>query len=317
MRIINFALMFLCFIFPQYFNAVVSDRALAQTEKERIIYNNALDGAVEDAVSGLAEYDSGDQVYLNKDAAVEQFFLSLFSGFGILDNEDQQEWMKLYVPVVLVTDEDGYYIYHSYQVTDENGKHIYQDWSEKMTYSYVYEKYVCSFSLTDRLRVLDTESWQCYEGDFHDLMEQLPEISFLADDTSYQTVRQAAVSDCISESMEYYINQHNRIAHDYGISYQFFLPEITDEDWSRSISDVSFMVLFQGYPYESVDGSYNRVEISAARILKKKYYYITKIEGVLYYHEESCNKVTDRSVPHETARECAGLGAYPCPDCSP
>lgn len=317
MRIISFALMFLCFVLPQYFNAVASDRALAHTEKERIIYNNALDGAVEDAVSGLAEYDSGDEIYLNKDAAVECFFQSLYSGFGILEDEERQEWMKLYVPIVLVTDEDGYYIYHNYQVTGDDGKHIYQEWSEKCAYSFVYQKYVCAFTLTNQLRVLDTESGSCYEGNFHDLKGQLPEIPFLASDASYQTVRQMAVADCISESMEYYMNQHNRIARDYGISYQFFLPDIPDEDWARTISDVSVMVLFQGYPYESIDGFYNRVETSAARILKKKYYYITRSDGILYYHESSCSKVTDRSVPYESTKECAALGAYPCQDCTP
>ena len=317
MRIINFALMFLCFVLPQYFHAVVNDRALAHTEKERIIYNNALDGAAEDAVSGLAEYDSADEIYLNKDAAVVCFFQSLYSGFGILEDEERQEWMQLYVPVILMTDEDGYYIYHNYQVTAEDGRHVYQEWSEKCAYSYVYQKFVFAFTLTDQLRVLDTESGNCYEGDFHDLQGQLPEIPFLASDTSYQTVRLMAVADCISRSMEYYINHHNRIARDYGISYQFFLPDIPDEDWARTISDVSFMVVFQGYPYESVNGYYNRVETSAARILKKKYYYITRNSGVLYYHEASCSKVTDKTVPYESAKECAHLGAYPCPECSP
>ena len=125
--------------------------------------------------------------------------------------------------------------------------------------------------------------------------------------------------------MEYYINQHNKIARQYGISYKFSLPFISEDDWARTINDISLFSVFQGYPYVSTNpklGFLNIYAIGGARIVKPDAYYITEENGKKLYHLSLCKKVINaapevKSQVYGSRQECALQGAYPCPDCRP
>ena len=118
--------------------------------------------------------------------------------------------------------------------------------------------------------------------------------------------------------MKLYINKHNHIASQYGITYTFALPTISDDDWNRTIDDISMMILFQGYQYgTSRTMVYNRYTISGARLRKSQLFYIQEYNGKKYYHTEDCELLTDKSDVYKTKEECAKEGAFECPICKP
>lgn len=303
------------------------DTTMRNNNRTQIQYDNAIDHAVEDGVAHMVEYDSTDTVILNRDAAVNNFFQSAYAALGISDSPSAKVWLDIYTPVILMTDTDGFYVRHCYEVpAADGGIQTLSGWSEKYTYakSSISNKYILSFTISDVVQILDTASGSVMEGDYHDLLQMMPdlvqEFPCMATDEEFLTAKHTCISDSITGRMEYYINEHNRIANDYGIKYQFFLPHITDYDWERAIDGISMLVVFQGYPYPSGRGYFNMVTVGGARLAKQPKYYITSEKnGRMIYHDFSCPQVTAaaKEKSYDNTRECAELGAYPCNLCNP
>ena len=324
MKIIRFELYYVLLMVPMFFMLALFDMGLRNNETSRIQYDNALDHAVEDGIAHMVEYDSTDTVIMNKDAAVENFYRSAKAALGVMGSDVAQEWLEIYTPVILVTDTDGFYIRHCYEVPAADGGVLtLAGWSPKYSYAYQGGQYVLSLTVSDVVQILDSTSNSLMEGDYHDLLRMMPQLAlafpFMTSTEQFETVRQQCISDSIEEQMEYYINEHNRIANDYGIKYHFFLPTITDEDWERAITGVSMMVIFQGYPYPSGRGYFNMATVSGARLAKSSGYFITTVNGRQVYHRDGCHLITSdaRLTPYDDVKSAAKTGAYPCNLCNP
>lgn len=281
---------------------------------QKVEYNKALDSAIDDSVINLVEVDRQRNLILNKEKAAEQFYQALYANFGIMGNPSLESKLKGYVPVILVTDEDGFYLF--YFDTYKSGEEtiITQRWSEKQPYAYEISNYIINFTLDTYLTVYDKNTHQLYEGEYKDL-EDMFHNTLLAEEETFHIVRRNTIISAIEEKMNEYINKYNNIAKQFGITYQFWLPKIDKTDWYRTIDDISMLVLFQGYPYHfaSTD-TYNRYAIGGARIKKSRVYYITEESGRKLYHKSDCvhlSNITDITA-FFTHEECALEGAYPC-----
>lgn len=340
MKLTNFAVIFI-FIFlalsaPNHVHfqevATVSDL------KER--YTNAMETAVDDAMNSIVESDNGAEVSLNKEFLLDQFYKTLFINLGCTSDSVKQEAIKNYIPVVLLVDKDGYYIYYSATSKDAYGTAIIgKNWSDKLPFTYTEENggRVINFTLNDNVTIYDPNTNEVFNGDYHDLAKLN---TFSVDDSdhncykssllcgtsdNFDMIRRNTIINCLTKSMEYYINLHNSVAEQFGFTYHFSLPYISDDDWARTIDDISMVALFQGYPYVSDNpdlGYFNIYSIGGARIIKSSQLYITKENGTLYYHKKSCHKLenvnsTVFDQPYEDARACAKKGAFPCPECNP
>lgn len=324
MKYSHFELLFLIFFIPSMLLLLYFDTTMRSNEQAHIQYDNAIDHAVEDGIAHMVEYDATDNMILNKDAAVDRFYESAYAALGISDSPSAKVWLDIYTPVILMTDTDGFYIRHCYESTDTNGDtQMLSGWSEKYTYAKQGGQYVLSFTISDVVQILDTTSNSVMEGDYHDLLRMIPALSvafpFLSSDTAFVTEKQLCMSDAISERMEYFINEHNRIANDYGIKYHFFLPSVGNDDWERAIDGIAMMVIFQGYPYPSGRGYFNMVTVSGSRLAKSPWYYISPVNGRNVYHRGNCTLITAtaKEHPYDSARSCAKAGAYPCNLCNP
>lgn len=326
MKIIRFELYFVLIMLPIIAMLVYFNTSMRNNEKSKIQYDNAIDHAVEDGIAHMVEFDSTDTLIINKDAAVENFFDSAYAALGIMDSPSAQDWLDIYMPVILLTDTDGFYIRHCYEAPAADGGILtLSGWSEKYTYAAQGQSggYVLSFTISDVVQILDVKNNTAMEGDYHDLLQMEPELltefPFLAGEEVFLTKKHLCMSDAITERMEYYLNEHNRIANDYGIKYHFYLPTITDYDFERAIDGISMMVVFQGYPYPSGRGYFNMVAVGGARLTKQPYYYISPVNGRTVYHRADCPLIADsaKEKPYDSARACADVGAYPCNLCDP
>ncbi len=301
-------------------------------------YKIAMEMAVDDAMDGIVETDNGSDVYLNKDYLLEQFYHTLFINLGCPNDSDIQNRVKTFIPVVLLVDKDGYYISFSTVVEGNDGLSVIgKNWTDKLPYTYVEENSgrIFNFTLGDEISVYDPYTNMVHEGRYQDLARLS---MFSVDDRSrgmyrsellcggrFDEIRRNTIINSITESMTYYINVHNSIAQQFGISYKFSLPYVEEDDWARTIDDISMFALFQGMPYASTDvrlGYLNLYTIGGARIYKKSYYYIVPEGSVPYYHKTGCEKLDSAGAssmahPYESAADCAAQGAYPCSDCHP
>lgn len=121
MKITNFVLVFLISIFAYYdiLNTNVQELSIISSKYPQ--YNNAVDTAIDAAVSSSIESANGiSDLSSNFDGCVDKFYNSLFASFNATDNEVLQQDLQLYTPVLALADVDGFYIL--YNDTDKDGK---------------------------------------------------------------------------------------------------------------------------------------------------------------------------------------------------
>ena len=107
----------------------------AEAEKRKI--DSALLFASDTAAEQLAEGYGESNVYKLLENAETEFFRALSAGMEVFDNPDERESLNFYVPLLLVTNTEGFYMNYLYEGTDENGaKTLTRIWSECQPYYY-------------------------------------------------------------------------------------------------------------------------------------------------------------------------------------
>lgn len=324
MKITNLAIIFVLIIlsFVSYIDARVNH--IVFIAEKKVEYNKAVDSAIDDAVTFLVEIDRNKEIILNRNEAVNKFFSSLYANFGIISNPTKQKMMNYYIPIIAVTDVDGFFILYTDTVYRNGTREIVKRWTEKIPYSYEDGGLVLQFSTGDYVKVYDRYNDKVVEGIYTDLAQTYTN-SIMNDnhannkEIKFHDRRVLTIIKKIEEHMIYYINIHNKIAQSFGITYNFNLPAIDNDDWGRSIDGIGFIALFQGYPYGTrLTDIYSRFAFGASRLKKGNAYYIQKYyDGKLYYHRNNCNRLTVMELPYFSKKECALEGAYACEICIP
>lgn len=308
-------------------------KTLYTISNKQMRYGSIIETAINDAASVLVTRDRGEQPVLQKEEAIEVLFHSLYAGFGVMHDSTIQQEIQSSIPLILITDQDGFYFYYLGEY-EENGTNMSYVWSEKIPYGCYLspeidsqygtgavtseEAYFLGLTLNDTLYLLQEEGERVYFQTSSDMNRLFPKIAVLENEEDYDVFRREMITNRIMEKMSQYINTCNRIGKQYGISYDFSIPYLDDSDWARTIEDISILVVFQGYPYGNhIIETYNQIELSGARTNKKKYYYLTMQDGQCSYHSRNCNKIGKDSAPYDSKRECALMGAYPCRECMP
>ena len=297
MKSYHFALVFIAIFVVVLITTDIKTDNLKEVIENKDEINRNLETALDDGVTNLAEVDNSNNISINKENAVNSFFMSLYSSFGIFSDKESQEKMNLYIPVVIVTMEDGYYVFYSDEYIGLDGKtYVSKRWSEKLPYYYEDSDFIYSFSLGnlvtvyDKNEIIQSETFErIFSMDYHDFRENedftnykiSKPNSILLKDEAFELVRKGSIIRSIEEAMAYYTSRHNNIAAQYGITYNFSLPGNNDKEWVPYIDDVGMYVVFQGYPYGNQMGeTYNRGASSVAKISKYKIYYLEQKAGI-------------------------------------
>lgn len=342
--------------------------SLETMDKRAAEFNESIDNAVDDSLRSMLEVTDSFKHTINLEVCSDTFFKALYAGFGTMDSDTGKEQLKMYVPVLLVTDEDGFYImYHS---SSQTGDYTTTAWTPKIAYCHsgsvsgslngspVQFNYNISYTMSTliklSIRVVKPDGSfsggsYYFEGHRESIVEEYQAAGEAAaslevlsafmsaaanssgflSDSNFEKFRQSVMTYQITKKMNYWVNEHNKLAKSYGISYNFSLPESSMDSVSRAIEDVSLLAIFQGFPYgKGTDDVYSRFALSGSRIYKATRYVIAKDGSVLYYHRYNCSKLpkttngginlpADSYETVTTRRACAQKGAYPCPYCNP
>lgn len=245
---------------------ITLDKIMAQKQR----YHMILETAAEDAAAVLVEKDRGLRPIIYKEKAQSVLFQSLFNGFGILQDIPAQEELKEYIPLIMVTDVDGCYFWYRGELK-ENGTMLCDRWSEKIPYTYYdsQNEVAVNFTIEDIVCVTDLRTYSIKQMNYRDVYKERPDIEYFKTEESFEEVRRTAIINTITQNMTSYVNAFNKIARQYGITYEMSIPYNSDTDWTRSIDDVSIVAVFQGYPFgNTVTEVYNCMEIGGARVKK-------------------------------------------------
>ena len=323
-------------------------------------YNNNVDTAVDAAVTSSVEAaNSALDLQVNFDDCVNRFYNSLYASFGALDDPIHQQDLKLYTPVIALADVDGFYV--MYNNVNASGT-LVKTKTQKIPYLRVFDitisgfpiKYSVAFTIGDECTVTITNAghYGVYKGKYYELKEKYPgtylasiyDKTILCEPGTFNNWKNHVMTTQLCEYMNYYAKHNNSIANDYGITYSFNLPESASSELANGLSNVTFIALFQGYPYGSnTNNVFNKFCVSGAHIIKTKVFYVRptkEADGTIhyYYHKYGCDKLgpndpdlagvfddefmktyygtgDNRGYAFSTDLEAAQSGAMPCPYC--
>ena len=301
------------------------------TQTERSFY-----AAADAAGEALCQY-GGSGVISDKGAAYEAFIDSMYASLGIMDDPAKREEFLNYIPMFAVLEEDGFYIYFTDEYEKSDGYHyVTKNWSECVPYCYSDNDFVYRFTLSGMVTIFDRNGLidgtkRLYQATQDELLNDaqynklrlLRPNSFLLDEEDFTTIKQTAVITSIQDAMRYYINNHNRVANEYGIAYDFALPIIDNSTWARSIEHPGVLVMIQGYPINATQRIfYNQYAFVGAQIYKQEPYYVTEWGWHPTYHRAGCRALdfAEEEVflnPYAEVEDCVKKGAFACEECIP
>lgn len=318
MKITDLAIIFILITIPFLLTTKIKRDYLHHASEQSILYNRILDTAIEDAIS---VYGSDDTV--NKDLAKEIFFKTLKVNFEMPDTVLSTTQLSKYIPAMVSIEKDGFSVLSQDEYTNENGyKERRLIWQPKIPYSYKKDDYIYRFFLDDHLEIYSTDLNRFYKGSYQSLKSNTElSDSILLDVEKYNDIKDREIIGKIEKELTVHMNAYNRFAQNFGISYEFYLPTISKDDWHNSISDVSLLVFFQGFPLGSRGNYYNNYAVGGSRIIKSTNYYVVEdlVTGRKTYHEKSCEIIESNFTANyeifRTKFDAAKAGAFPCDLC--
>lgn len=313
----------------------MKSREYIAVQEERTYLDQCFDRAVDTATKELIR-DEISTLASNKNQAAETFFLSMQTSLGISVNSYEMQKLYFYVPFIAILDETGFYINYSDIIKNDSGiKKYVKRWTNRIPYSYEDNDFIYLLSLNDIITIYEKGSFLsenygvktldftmeeiCSEERYAIFRERYPG-NFLLQKEQFELKKQEIIIKIIEEYVNYYIYNHNNIAKEFGIQYEFTFPTTDDSEWQRTLMSSSMLILFQGYPLVSGDFSfYNRYSISGASLRKEELYYLEEKAGYYIYHNYNCESIQaiESEIACQTISECASYGAYACPICFP
>lgn len=330
MKIYHFAIIFIVFFMASVIKTDVSVGKLKAIENEKRRIASALSSAVSDAANCMSGTGGYGQNAVKRDEVVTVFFSSLYSSLGIVSDYAAQADMEWYIPVILICDTDGYYVYHydEYRASD-GGTYIERAWSEKLPYAYEDEHFIYRFTLTDMVYVYDKNNLlgtaPLIEANYKEFQVNPEYAAFrvnhkdciMLDDEKYGLVRKDAIISELEEAMGYYTSRHNIIAAGHGITYSFSFPDNNQEEWAKYLGDLAIVVVFQGYPYgPGAYFTYNRIASAGAGTGRRTKYFLEQKSWYYLAHMQDCDRLHGNEMildeTFDSIEECARYGAYCC-----
>lgn len=183
----------LLFLEQEKYDAVIK-------EKQRIehAFLNAIENTGREYEKVLFETDEKQQQFF-----VNSFFEALYIFAEIFEQKEKQQSIMMYVPLLVLVEEDGAFFNYISEKQDENNAMLIRIWSEKIKFEY---PAVCT-----------------------------------------EVQKKAIVAAVLEEITSYIISNHNYIASQYGLSYQFTAPDFLGNMEELPEFPMLFVV-FQGWP---------------------------------------------------------------------
>ena len=302
--------------------------SLAEQKKEQIDEALVLssDMAAEQLVSS---YSEGNMSSLLVNAEKE-FFRSLSVSLGVLGEAEEEEALYFFVPLLLVTDTEGFYI-NTLKESEQNGaKILAREWTECQPYYYSDDNFIYRFFLDDGICIIRKDSPDdviitTYKDAVSNasLMAQMSTSRVFRSENDFKEVKRAAIAQCIERAAGRALADHNYIAGQHNISLFYSVPSFL-ENYTPAMDYSSLLAVFQGYPLSArYNIIYNNCSTSAAYITKRATYVVEVSDSMSQpysvFHRDGCTyidtygKVLERKVSENEA--VVRYGAYACPHC--
>jgi len=297
MKITNFAILFVLIICPLLVFQGYDLLAQKNVQEKTNTYDRALTIAVQDAAKELTfsristddKYESGKKLVIEPDKVVDTFLKTMYINFGVEGDPTAESRLMSYIPAVLITDYDGYYVYTSDSYIKAGVVEQSHVWRNKKPYTYADSQgNSISFTLDDYVYVYQKSSNTFFEGRFGSLKNNssisVPLLKGSLE--TFEQVRRTSIVDALQKDLEYTINNHTQYNSQNGVMYTFTLPLVGQEEWLNTVNDVGVLAFVQGIPLGT--GYYNNFAFGGGRIKPTEQIYAVGQGANKYYFRSRC-----------------------------
>lgn len=296
MKLYHYCLIFAVIASVVFIRIGIYIKLYENIRKEKNYLQESLISAVDHGMMRFPQVEGIEGLEVNKERVVKDFLASFYASLDIIEPNKKEEFLY-YIPLLLVTSMDGYYIYFTKGYLGEGNKTYYKkEWSEKHPFVYEDDDFVYRFTLSDVLTLYDKNGILdpynkekvyklnskdlIYLDDFADFRNLRPS-SFLLKEDAYYQVRKNTIINSMEKSLKEYCYYHNEIMKQLKQTYNFHIPVIEESEWGKTIDHPSLLVLFQGYPLKVGNGLYfNPFIISASQSKKRNGYFVEEIPNI-------------------------------------
>ncbi len=320
MKITNLAVIFVLILLFIFVKNNLDQEDNRNNLQLQLRYNRAIDTATQDAAHALitnasqpteSQYQSTKQVRINKEAAADTFFHTMYLNFNVAADPNGQQVLNGYIPALIVVGYDGYYVYQFEKYQNGEGQTEFRHvWSPKKPYAYKDEQNnTYAFTLDDYVTMHRAADGKWLHGFRSELQEQA-DVKLLEDADAFDAMRRTTIVNALQNDLEHTINRYNTDTKRYGVSYTFTVPYISQEDWNNTINDAGVLAFVQGIPLGSQ--YYNNYALGGARIVKTNTFNGVVAEGRKYYFpSRSCQSPYATEEVFTSAKEAAANGYFP------
>lgn len=319
MKLTDYLMIFVVVTLPFLIVMDMRTDDIRSANQNKLELDHAIDAAVMDGAASLIEKIVTNQIVLNKERAIQNFYNTLYINLGVESQPILKDKLMGYVPMILITDYDGFYPVVKEAYTNSSGNQVIHDVIlPKIYYTYSEGDYVYSFTINEDVTVYNIRTKQFLKGTREDLKVIVP-TDIMNRDERFENVRRNTIVSTLERTMDFYINRHNHISRQLGITHHFNIPIGDNIDWYTTVDDIGMIVFFQGMPYGKGNRYYNNFAVGGSMIKKRDDYYIEidGTTGIPYYHKMTCSFLKDMSHPVDNCKEAALEGAFPCKVCKP
>jgi hypothetical protein len=317
MKITNFGIIFILIIIPFMLFSHFEIRKETVSNFQNRSYDNIVEKALSDASEALimdVDVNRDNRIEINKDYAIETFFKTLSLSFGYKDIIDI-EYLKSYVPIIIIIDYDGIYTYSVEKYNALSGeiliKHVLH---EKKYFTYTEGNNIITLYLDGSYKVLSLTKNRTFYGTYDELKAIAISIFFDNTEAEIEELRNKIVVDLISNEL-LKINDHNTFAEINGVKYDFFIPDTKYDLDTNTIDNIGIIASIQGFP--KANGKYNNFSVAINAIKERQRILGYNDAGKLVYHEEGCPGITGILIEvFDSKKEAAQNGYYPDYECN-
>lgn len=294
--VIIFFVVFTAFVTLAFFGADMT----AKTNTVNIEYADKLKASCYSAMK-LARVDNatGNVFPTNekRDAVLETFYETLLKNFNAENSKTEGDVLKLRVPIVLLIDNDGYYIDRNIsdslaELEDPANTHESKVTSGLNAWAKGYGNYTVQFFLNNDVTVIDSGG-NIFEGSRDAVIKALGSrditaIKFLTGtELEFLSEKNSVIISEINSTIENFINTQNHMGG--GNSYAIQMPVIKGEDWSRMLENPTLIAFLQGDQKNYGRNNLNVYAFAGAEISEGNKYFITRFvnargETEVVYH---------------------------------
>ena len=319
MRRGHFVLIFVILFAISLINFILDQSKYRKVLEERQRIESAFTAATELASEELALglEQNAENVLINISSS---FFTALSANMNYFDEEDLAAEESLYVPLLVVVGEEGFYLCILEREVKDSETILSRRWTECIPYTYIDDVYIYTLTLDGKIKSVRKEDGEIIKTDYQSIEKSASLQAYYSSGTlwgkhDFESLLYSSVVTSVEKHVSMVLAEQSYIVGSSGMYISYTCPSFLDVIPRDAVGTV--IALYQGIP-STVDTGIEYSGMKTASYLKEadRYYVGESDSYYMLAHRKDCMELEGTEIgPLSSEEAISGYGAYGCPLC--